>query len=103
MGGGVREPGQPPPPFVRVFPGEGERGSVPLFILFLFFLGLISHSTKITSLNSISWSKPNRYYDLLSTIRSQIRQGSILINLETNSKVEILFVFGKRLNKLNND
>ena len=65
------------------------------FFFFLFFFGLISHSTKIASLNLISWSNPNRYYDLLSTIRSRIRQGSILINLETNSKVEILFVFGE--------
>ena len=33
----------------------------------------------------------------------KIGQGSILIDLETNSKVENLIVFRERLNKLNND
>ena len=45
----------------------------------------------------------NRYYDLLTTIRSQIRQGSIFINLETNSKVNNLLALEKQLNKSNND
>ena len=91
----------------RTPPGRDRpqaKGLRPLcaFPFSFFIFRLISHSTKIASLNSISWSNPNRYYDLLSTIRSQIRQGSILINLETNSKVENLIVFRKRLNKSNN-
>jgi len=32
-----------------------------------------------------------------------MRQGSIFINLKTNSEVEILIVLGKRLNESNNN
>jgi len=85
---------------VRVLADEEERGSVPLFILFIFFfvlfwLGLTTHSTKTTNLISQPLILTRSLNDLLSTIHSQIRQGSILINLETNSKVENLFVFKK--------
>ena len=70
------------------------------------FLVLFISSCLVTStatLVRIPNSNPNHYYGLLSTIRSQIRQDSILINLETNYRVENLIGFRKRLNKSNND
>ena len=92
---------------MRLLPNEEERGSVPLFILFLFFvlfwLGLVTHSTKTANPTSQPPILTRSLSDLLSTIHSQIHQGSILIELETNSKVENLVVFKKRLNKSNDD
>ena len=70
------------------------------------FLVLFISSCLVTSTASLARipnSNPNHYYDLLPTICSQIRQDSISINLETNSKVEILIVLGKRLNESNNN
>ena len=102
---GCRGWGFPPPWSGAPAREEEEGGFGPLFDCSppFFFGCLITHSTKIASLTSQPPILTRSLNDLLSTIQSQMCQGSVLINLEPNSKVENLIVFRKRLNKSNND
>ena len=90
-------------PFRSCVKKKGASAPFAPFPFFFCVLGLKNNSTKTANPISQPPILTQSLNDLLSTIHSQIRQGSILINLETNSKVETLIVFRKRLNKLNNN
>ena len=57
----IGNPEKPNPPYARALLPEEERGLGPFCSFSLpFSFGLLAHSTKIASLNSISYFKPNR-------------------------------------------